>query len=156
MCKALYKPDNNNNTSAVKKQIFEVGKNYAFDITKADQIFDVLLADKVIRLSDGHKNPKAEDLKGKEYCKWQNSWRHSTNNCVVFHNIIQANVENGVLKFSDKTMGVDVNLFLDVVGSHMVLPDLTKLSKSRGKADLETSREATSRKRPDRKLNIDI
>ena len=54
----------------------------------------------------------------------------------------------GVLKFTDKTMGIDADPFPDVVGSHMVLPDL---SKSGGKAELETSREAISSRRHERK-----
>ena len=83
---ALSKPVNNNST--IKKQTFEAGKNYIFDITKADQIFDALLAEKTIRLNESHRIPKADDLKGKEYCKWYNSGRHATNNCIIFCTII--------------------------------------------------------------------
>ena len=68
-------------TSAVKKQTFEVGKkNYSLDISKANQIFDALLVEKLIRLNGGHKIPMAEDLKGKDFCKWHTLWCHSTNN----------------------------------------------------------------------------
>ena len=38
---------------------------YSFDITKTDKIFDVLLKDKQIALSDDHKMPTLEQRKGK-------------------------------------------------------------------------------------------
>ena len=85
VCKALQRPTEGiNGTSAVKKQAFEAGKVYTFDLNLADQIFDALYTEKLIRLDNGHKMPKAEDLKGKEFCKWHSSWRHSTNNYIIF------------------------------------------------------------------------
>ncbi|XP_059627256.1 uncharacterized protein LOC132270060 [Cornus florida] len=49
----------------------------------------------------------------KEYCKFHNVWSHSTNNCVVFHNIVQKAIEDGKLKFSKKSevMGAGGNPF---------------------------------------------
>jgi len=44
---------------------------YSFDVTKANKIFDVLLKDKQIALSDDHKIP-FEQRKGKRYCKFPN------------------------------------------------------------------------------------
>ena len=41
-------------------------KSYSFDITKADQIFDVLLKDKQIGLLEGKKMPSAEEIKNKK------------------------------------------------------------------------------------------
>ena len=38
-------------------------KSYSFDITKADQIFDVLLKDKQIILPEGSKMPSIEEIK---------------------------------------------------------------------------------------------
>ena len=93
-----------NSKSVVKKQAFEAGKAYTFDLTLADQFFDALYAEKLIRLDNGHKIPKAENLKGKEFCKWHNSWRHSTNNCVVFQNVIWESINKGILKFVDKSI----------------------------------------------------
>ena len=66
VCKALYRAiEGSNGTSTVKKQAFEAGKAYTFDLTLADQIFDALYAKKLIRLDSGHKIPKAKDLKGR-------------------------------------------------------------------------------------------
>ncbi|CAL2277863.1 unnamed protein product [Prunus armeniaca] len=39
-----------------------------------------------------HKLPKPEELKGRQYCKWHNSWNHSTNSCVVFRDVIQEGI----------------------------------------------------------------
>ena len=88
VCKALHKATDGNNTSAFKKQTFDVEKNYTFDFSMSDQIFGALLIEKLIRLNSVYKMPKAKNLKGKEFCKWHNSWRHSTNNCVIFRNVI--------------------------------------------------------------------
>ena len=103
VCKALQRPtEGNNGTSVIKKQAFEVEKVYTFDLSLADQIFDALHAEKLIRLDNGHKMPEAEDLKGKEFCKWHSSWRHFTNNCIVFRNVIQESIDKGLLKFAEK------------------------------------------------------
>nr|ABA97754.1 retrotransposon protein, putative, unclassified [Oryza sativa Japonica Group] len=58
-------------------------ERYDFDITKADKIFDLLLREKQIQLSAGHTIPSAEELGKKSYCKWHNSWSHTTNHCKV-------------------------------------------------------------------------
>ena len=136
VCKELYRAtEGANGTSVVKKQAFEAGKAYTFDLTLVDQIFDALYAEKLIRLDNGHKMLKAEDLKGKEFCKWHSSWHHYTNSCVVFRNMIQESIDKGILKFSNKPMGVDTNSFLEV-SSSIVTPDLSKLTKPRPKLDV--------------------
>nr|CAE76019.1 B1292H11.5 [Oryza sativa Japonica Group] len=88
-------------------------ERYDFDITKADKIFDVLLREKQIQLPAGHTIPSAEELGKKRYCKWHNSGSHTTNDCKVFRQQIQAAIEGGKIKFDDskKTMKVDGNPF---------------------------------------------
>lgn len=44
-------------------------RTFSFDVTKADIIFDKLYKDKQIKLSDKHKLPSPEQIKGKKYCK---------------------------------------------------------------------------------------
>ena len=88
--------------------------DYSFDISKADQIFDHLLKDKQIKLLDGHKIPSQEELKGKRYCKWHNSYNHATINCMVFRRAIQKGIEEGRFKLADKgisEMTVDTDPF---------------------------------------------
>ncbi|XP_050211887.1 uncharacterized protein LOC126662044 [Mercurialis annua] len=77
-------------------------EEYSFDLTKADDIFDALLKDGQIALSEGHAIPPSEELVGKDYCKYHNSWRHSTNNCVNFRNVIQKAINEGKLLFPTK------------------------------------------------------
>nr|ABF96295.1 retrotransposon protein, putative, unclassified [Oryza sativa Japonica Group] len=89
-------------------------ERFDFDITKADKIFDILLREKQIQLPAGHIIPSAEELGKRRYCKWHNSGSHSTNDCKVFRQQIQAAIEGGKIKFDDskKPMKVDGNPFL--------------------------------------------
>ncbi len=88
-------------------------ERYDFDITKADKIFDFLLREKQIQLPAGHIIPSAEELGKKRYCKWHNSGSHTTNDCKVFRQQIQAAIEGGKIKFDDskRSMKVDGNPF---------------------------------------------
>ena len=51
---------------------------YAFNAEKTEEI-DFLLKEKFITFSQDHQLPNKEKLKGKVYCKYHNSWNHSTN-----------------------------------------------------------------------------
>nr|ABF97755.1 retrotransposon protein, putative, unclassified [Oryza sativa Japonica Group] len=66
-----------------------------------------------IQLPAGHTIPSAEELGKRRYCKWYNSGAHSTNDCKVFRQQIQAAIEGGKIKFDDskKPMKVDGNPF---------------------------------------------
>jgi len=44
-------------------------EKFAFDITKADRIFDFLLQEGQIKLSPNHVIPSVEELKKIKYCK---------------------------------------------------------------------------------------
>ena len=63
-------------------------KSYSFDITKAGQIFYVLLKDKQIILPEGKKMPSAKEIKNRNFCKYHQIMEHSTNNCVHFRDLI--------------------------------------------------------------------
>ena len=54
-------------------KVNQIAKEYSFDLTKADEIFDALIKDDQIKLFDGHVISPPEDRVGKEYCKWHNS-----------------------------------------------------------------------------------
>ncbi|XP_050233432.1 uncharacterized protein LOC126681919 [Mercurialis annua] len=96
-CAALRKPG-----YVKKNKMAVIQKEYSFDLTKADDIFDALLKDGKISLSEGHVVLSSEELIGKDYCKFHNSWRHSTNNCVVFRNVVQKAINEGKLLFPAK------------------------------------------------------
>ena len=59
-------------------------ESYGFDITKADNIFDLLLSEGLIKLKPYHKIPSEEELKNMKYCKWHNATSHDMNECKVF------------------------------------------------------------------------
>jgi hypothetical protein len=62
-------------------------RTYHFDVNREDELFDILLESKYINLPDPrHKIFSKEELRGREHCKWHNSFTHSTNNCLTFRN----------------------------------------------------------------------
>ncbi|KAH7856752.1 hypothetical protein Vadar_005158 [Vaccinium darrowii] len=99
---------------------------YTFDITKAEEIFDQLMTDKLLRFSLGHKISSPAEIKGKEYCKYHNSWNHTTVNCIIFRNAIQDRIDKGDFKFPEvakKGMAVDEDPFPANFGANMILHD---------------------------------
>jgi hypothetical protein len=45
-------------------------KGFDFDESKVEQIFDLLLRKKQLKLPKGHKFPTAQELQGRPHCKW--------------------------------------------------------------------------------------
>jgi hypothetical protein len=43
-------------------------KGFDFDVSKVEQIFDLLLKEKQLKLSEGFKLPIAQELHGRSYC----------------------------------------------------------------------------------------
>ena len=87
-------------------------ETYLFDISQADQIFDCLVKEKQIKLTEAHKIPPADELKGKKYYKWHHSWTHTTNNCTIFRNSIHKALKEGTVKLAEKgDVIVDTNPF---------------------------------------------
>ena len=104
-------------------------EKFAFDISKADRIFDLLLQEGQIKLSPNHVIPSAQDLKKIKYCKWHNATSHSTNECKVFRQHLQSAIESGRIKFdgckTQKPMKIDQHPFptnmLDAKGKTKIL-----------------------------------
>ncbi|KAM1746862.1 hypothetical protein COP2_013629 [Malus domestica] len=140
VCKVLTQVDSKEvKTRSATEGALKPSKVYTFDITKADAIFDQLLSARIIKLRPGHNIPKAEELKGKIYCKYHNSSKHTTNNCVVFRDNVQSWIDNGKLKFPEKKMSVDTDPF-PTATVNMVDACLPK-DKGKGKAeDVATQR----------------
>jgi hypothetical protein len=57
---------------------------YTFDVSKCDCVFHLLLRGGVIRLTEGHIKPNTDILAKKTYCKWHDSYTHTTNKCNYF------------------------------------------------------------------------
>jgi hypothetical protein len=62
---------------------------YTFDVTKCDHLFDLLLRGVVIRLIEGHVIPNTNILAKKTYCKWHDSYTHTTKECNYFRQQVQ-------------------------------------------------------------------
>jgi hypothetical protein len=56
-------------------------KGFDFDVSKVEQIFDLLLKEKQLKFPEGCKIPTAQELEGRSYCKWHNSFTHGTGDC---------------------------------------------------------------------------
>jgi hypothetical protein len=135
----------------------EEATKFGFDVTKADEIFDLLLQEEKIKLSQYHTIPSADELKKIRYCKWHNATSHSTNDCKIFHHQIQIAIEQGRLKFEipkkpSKPMKIDQHPFptnvVEVNGKAKVLT--SQLAEASGVVDLEVqiSAEEVKWKRP--------
>jgi len=90
-------------------------EKFAFDITKADRIFNFLLQEGQIKLSPNHEIQSAEELKKIKYCKWHNATSHSSNECKVFRQQLQSAIEYGRIRFANsktqKSMKIDQHPF---------------------------------------------
>jgi hypothetical protein len=72
-------------------------KGFDFDVSKVKQIFDLLLKEKQLKFPEGFKIPTAQELQGKSYYKWHNSFTHGTNDCKELRRQIQSVIEQGRL-----------------------------------------------------------
>ncbi|KAK1631327.1 hypothetical protein QYE76_005642 [Lolium multiflorum] len=106
-------------------------KGFDFDVTKAEQIFDLLLKEKQLKVPEGHKIPTAQEVAGEggaaaavadngeevgvdAACGCCDSCvvvTHATNDCRVWRQQIQMAIEQGRLIFSQYAMKVDTHPF---------------------------------------------
>jgi hypothetical protein len=80
---------------------------FTFDVSKCDRIFDELLNLGNIKIS--HTMSPLDEIKQHAYCKFCNSYSHSTNNCNVFRRQIQSSINEGRLMLHE--MQVDKQPF---------------------------------------------
>jgi hypothetical protein len=74
---------------------------YTFDVMKCDRLFDLLLWGGDIRLTEGHVIPNADILAKKTYCKWHDSYTHTTNECIYFWRQVQSIINDGQFTLGD-------------------------------------------------------
>ncbi|KAK1627381.1 hypothetical protein QYE76_001696 [Lolium multiflorum] len=98
-------------------------RGFDFDVTKTEQIFDLLLKEKQLTIPEGLKFPTAKELNGKPYCKFHNSLSHATNDCRVWRQHIQAAIEKGRLIFNQYAMKVDTQPFPAVNMVEVIYPE---------------------------------
>ena len=97
-----------------KSQASNTQVQYAFDVAKTKEIFNFLLKEKFITFPQDHKLP---------YCKYHYSYNHNTNSCWSFRNIVQDNINKGILKFlgKKKVMVIDKDPFPLVASINIVV-----------------------------------
>jgi hypothetical protein len=77
---------------------------YTFDVSKCDHLFDLLLQGGVI--------PSTDILAKKTYCKWHDSYTHTTNECNYFWRQVQSAINDGRLMLGGGgKMKLDMDLF---------------------------------------------
>lgn len=86
VCKML-KPYDEKNLVKPKNDKF-IAKTYTFDVTKCDEIFDLLVADGQILVPKGLKMPPLEKRKKIGFCKFYNFLGHKTSLCVLFRYLV--------------------------------------------------------------------
>jgi hypothetical protein len=84
-------------------------------VSKVEQIFDLLLKEKQLKLPQGYKLPTAQELQGiTSYCKWHHSFTHNTSDCKELRRQIQSAIEQGQLILGPTAMKVDTQPFPSV------------------------------------------
>jgi hypothetical protein len=86
-------------------------KGFDFDVGKVEQIFGLLLKEKQLKFPEGYKPPTAQEWKGRSYCKWHDSFTHSTSDCKELRRQIQLAIEHGRLIWGQTAMKVDTQPF---------------------------------------------
>jgi hypothetical protein len=72
-----------------------LAKGFDFDESMVEQIFDLLLREKQLKLPEGYKFPIAQELQGRSYCKWHHLFTHTTNDYKELRQQIQSAIEQG-------------------------------------------------------------
>jgi hypothetical protein len=89
-------------------------KGFDFDVSKDEQIFDLLLKEKQLKFPEGRKIPTAQELQERSYYKWYNSFTHGTGDCKKLRRQIQSAIEQGRLILGQYAMKVDTQPFMNV------------------------------------------
>ncbi|WJX53646.1 hypothetical protein P8452_39618 [Trifolium repens] len=150
-CKLL-RPSNGKNPVEPKNEKYAT-KTYSFDITKCDEIFDLLVSDGQIVVQKDLKIPPIEQRKKRGYCKYHNYLGHKTHQCVLFRDLVQRALNEGMLKFAEKTkppMKVDTNPLSTVDASLVEILDCNMVEVS--EADMAAAVKAIPEKEYDKKV----
>jgi hypothetical protein len=74
---------------------------YTFDISNYDEIFDILVLEKRIRIPVDYVISSSKELGKCAYYKCHDSFSHNTCDCNVFRRLLQSATDEGQLKFRD-------------------------------------------------------
>src|SRR3954463_13550478 len=101
-CKLLNPANGKNPIKSDKNDRF-LKKTYTFDVTKCDEIFDLLVKDGQMILPLNSKIPLLEQRKKRGFCKYHGFLGHKTAQCFLFRDLIQNALKDERLKFADKS-----------------------------------------------------
>lgn len=87
MCKLLT-PANGKIPSEREKNDKFPKKTYTFDLTKCDEILDLLVAYGQVPVPPGVKLPPLEQRKKRGFCKYHNFLRHKSSQCFLFRDLV--------------------------------------------------------------------
>ncbi|XP_050876984.1 uncharacterized protein LOC127080729 [Lathyrus oleraceus] len=110
-CKLLT-PSNGRNPVETEKNDRFPKKTYTFDVTKCDEIFDLLVKEGQMIVPPNTKIPPLEQRKKRGFYKYHNFSGHKTSQCFLFRDLIQNAIMDGRLKFAGKgknQMKVDID-----------------------------------------------
>jgi hypothetical protein len=92
VCSALNPVAQNNRQNKIR---------YTFEISNCNEIFDILVLEKRIRIPANLAILSSKQLGKCAYCKWYDSFSHSTCDCNEFRRQLQSAIDEGQLKFRD-------------------------------------------------------
>ena len=127
-CKLL-RPSNGKNPEEPRNNKYPP-KTYTFDVSKCDEIFDLLVVDGIILVPKNLKIPPLEQRKKRGFCKFHGFLGHNLSRCTRFRDSVQKALDEGRLKFRDKAkqlMQVHVDpfkkadsMYAEIIGIDMV------------------------------------
>jgi hypothetical protein len=85
-----------------QRWIKQTKDTYDFDVTKADKLFEFLVKEGRIKLTEGHSMLRPNGVKEKHFCGFHDRNSHSINDYRVFRMRIQKAIQEGHLKFDNK------------------------------------------------------
>ncbi|XP_050908417.1 uncharacterized protein LOC127122051 [Lathyrus oleraceus] len=124
VCKVLT-PSNGKDPVEPEKNDRFPKKTYTFDVTKCDEIFDLLVKDGQMIVPPGAKVPPLEQRKKRGFCKYHSFLGHKTSQCFLSRDLVQNEIQEGRLKFGDKTrsqMKIDSDP-LEIAEAHYIEPE---------------------------------
>ena len=91
------------------------------------------MIEKFITFPKDHRIPSKDELRGKAYFKYHNSWNHTTNAYWRFRNVIQDKINKGILEFPNKkeVMAINEDPFPPMVSVNTTSFDLRALIESK-------------------------
>jgi len=127
-CKSL-RPSYGNNPVETSNERY-VPKIYTFDVSKCDEIYDLLVANGQLVAHKDVKIPPLEQRQKRGFFKYHNFLGHDTSQCSLFRDLVQKGFNEGRLKFGNKPkphIQVDSDplkdasmMYTDIAGCNMV------------------------------------